>query len=178
MATGPKLEGSHVHLTQQGDTSGLEGAGNTTNTTVATSFQAWHDTQDPIQILNTLEKHLMAFKQKKNSPYFGCQRARQAARAPHGGICVPAVSSTAGCTRTHRALSYHILLPAFIPCCSSKHIQPSLLPQRLPQHTRPCSSGKQLTEPCGHSSRDGNTKCSPGQALENLRALQGKTCNY
>lgn len=40
-----KIKGSLVHLTQQGDNSGLEGAGNATNTIVAVSFQVWHDTR-------------------------------------------------------------------------------------------------------------------------------------
>lgn len=64
MATGQKIKGSLVHLTQQGDNSRLEEQ-------VMQQIQLWlflfkyGMIQDPTHILNTLEKHLMAFKHKR-----------------------------------------------------------------------------------------------------------------
>lgn len=81
--------------------------------------------QDPIHIPNTSEKHLMAFKQKR-FPYFGCQRAHQAERAPWGAFVLQqfpaqldALEHTGPCLITSSCLPHPLVLlqahPTFSP---------------------------------------------------------------
>lgn len=155
MATGQNIKGRLVHLTQQQDNSGLEGAGNTINTTVAVSSMAWYKTPYTSW---TLRKSTWWHLNRKDSPYFGCQRAHQAERAPHRAFEFQQFPAQLD------ALEHTGLLH---PWCSSKHIQPSLLPKG--SHSTPgpvgCSSQTSVDIPAGMG--------TPRAALDKLLKIQG-----